>query len=77
MLEQPGTELAQDREIEAGISQIESEQVFPVNPTSDSLGRLAVTQPAFLTLITAGAIGAVGSDVLLRDQCDGAASAVF
>jgi hypothetical protein len=45
MLEQPSTKLAQDREVEAGIRQIESEQVFPVNPASDGLGRLAITQP--------------------------------
>src|SRR3954451_19431769 len=45
MLEQPGTELAQDREVKAGIGQLESEQGFPVNPASDGLGRLAVAQP--------------------------------
>src|SRR3954449_404084 len=45
MLEQPGTKLAQDREVEAGISQIESQQVFPVNPASNSLGRSAIAQP--------------------------------
>jgi len=34
-------------------------------------------QPAFLTLSTDGAIGVAGNDGLLREPCDGAASAVF
>ncbi|HZF96804.1 MAG TPA: hydantoinase/oxoprolinase N-terminal domain-containing protein, partial [Pseudoxanthomonas sp.] len=33
--------------------------------------------PAFLTLSTDGAIGVAGNDGLLREPCDGAASAVF
>ena len=44
MLEQPGAELAQHREVEAAVGQVEGEQVFPVDPAADCLGSLTVTQ---------------------------------
>ena len=44
VLEQPGSELAQDRELEAGVGQVEGKQILPVDPASDGVGRLAVAQ---------------------------------
>ena len=44
VLEQAPVELAQDREVEAGVGQVEGEQIFPVDPAPDGVGRLAVAQ---------------------------------
>ncbi|ACA18375.1 hypothetical protein M446_4012 [Methylobacterium sp. 4-46] len=44
VLQQPAAELAQDAGIEAGIGEVEGQQVFPVNPGSDRLSGLAVAQ---------------------------------
>src|SRR4051794_21673942 len=45
VLEQSAPELAQDAVVEAGVGQIERQQVLPADPATDRLGRLAVAQP--------------------------------
>ena len=45
MAEQTGPELAQHAVIEAGIGQIERQEVLPIDPATDRLGRLPVAQP--------------------------------
>jgi hypothetical protein len=45
VLEQTGAELAQHAVIKTGVGQVEGEQIFPVDPTADRLGRLTVAQP--------------------------------
>jgi len=44
VLEQATAKLAQDGEVEARVGQVEGEQVLPVDPAPDRLGRLTVAQ---------------------------------
>ena len=42
--QQPGAELAEHRVVEAGIGQVQGEQILPVDPGSNRLGRLPIAQ---------------------------------
>src|SRR3954453_19518004 len=44
LLDQASAELAQDTMVEAGVSEFQGEQVFPVDPSPDRLSRLPVAQ---------------------------------
>jgi hypothetical protein len=43
--EQAAAELAQDAEVEAGVAQLQAEQIFPVDARPHRVGGLAVAQP--------------------------------
>ena len=45
VLKEPSPELAQHREVEAGVVGIEREQVLPVDPAARGIGRLPVAEP--------------------------------
>lgn len=44
VLQEPAPELAQEAVVEAGIDEVERQQVLPVDPSSDGLGGLAIAQ---------------------------------
>src|SRR5690349_4800388 len=44
MLKQPSAELAKHSVVEPGAGQVQGQQVLPVDPRSDGLGGLAITQ---------------------------------
>ena len=43
-VDQPPPELAQHREVEARVGQLQAEAVFPIDPAAHRLGRLSVGQ---------------------------------
>jgi len=44
VLQEPAPELAQEADVEAGIDEVERQQVLPVDASSDGLGGLAIAQ---------------------------------